>query len=135
VFGELTYHFTPKLALTVGLRELYASQNFTRPRGRCSGRPDNTPGYDGQPPIREVDGDDAQLQAELGRSQPDVSVYANASKGFRLGGANRPVPDTPRSSEPGRSWAGLQRYSRHRSSPTACGATSWAARWICWTTP
>jgi outer membrane receptor protein involved in Fe transport len=25
----------------------------------------------------------------------DLSVYANASKGVRLGGANRPVPDTP----------------------------------------
>ncbi len=97
VFGELTYHLSPKLALTAGLRELYATQTFTREALPVfyDGQNPATPGYGGQPPIFAkwtATTPSFKLNWEL---VPDVSLYANASKGFRLGGANRPVPDTP----------------------------------------
>jgi outer membrane receptor protein involved in Fe transport len=97
VFGELTWHFTPQLALTGGLRQLHASQKFTREALPLfyDGPDPATPGYGGQAPT------DASWNATTPSFklnwafQPDISLYANASKGFRLGGANRPVPDTP----------------------------------------
>ena len=97
VFGELTYHLSPKLALTGGLRELYATQTFTRGALPLfyDGQTPATPGYDGQPPIFAkwtATTPSFKLNWEL---VPDLSLYANASKGLRLGGANRPVPDTP----------------------------------------
>jgi iron complex outermembrane recepter protein len=97
VFGELTWHATSQLALTAGLRELHATQKFTRSALTqfYDGPTPATPGYGGQAPI------DAKWNASTPSFKlnwevaPDVSLYANASKGFRLGGANRPVPDTP----------------------------------------
>ncbi len=97
VFGELTWHVSPQLALTGGLRQLHASQKFTREALPLfyDGSAPVTPGYGGLPPV------DASWNATTPSIKmnwefvPDVSLYANASKGFRLGGANRPVPDTP----------------------------------------
>ena len=97
VFGELTYHVGPKLAVTAGLRELHATQKFTRealPLFYDSQDP-LTPGYGGQAPHDKkwnATTPSFKLNWEV---DPDSSVYANASKGFRLGGFNRPVPDTP----------------------------------------
>ena len=96
VFGELTWHVTPGLAFTAGLRELRASQKFTREALPLfyDGPTPATPGYAGTPPV------DAKWTASTPSFKmnwviaPDVSLYANASKGFRLGGANRPVPNT-----------------------------------------
>ena len=96
VFGELTWHVVPQLAITTGLRQLRATQKFTREALPLfyDGPTPLTPGYGGNAPV------DAKWTAttpsfkinwELSQ---DVSVYANASKGFRLGGANRPVPAT-----------------------------------------
>ena len=97
VFGELTWHASPALALTAGLRELHASQKFTRDALPLfyDGPAPATPGFGGQAPV------DAKWNATTPslklnwEFEPDVALYANASKGFRLGGANRPVPDTP----------------------------------------
>jgi outer membrane receptor protein involved in Fe transport len=97
VFGELTYHITPQLALTGGLRQLYATQKFTREAKTLfyDGIDPATPGYGGQPSV------DAKWNATTPSVKlnwepvRDLSLYANASKGVRLGGANRPVPDTP----------------------------------------
>jgi len=97
VFGELTWHLSPQLALTGGLRQLHASQKFTREALPLfyDGSAPVTPGYGGLAPV------DASWNATTPSLKmnwefaPDVSLYANASKGFRLGGANRPVPDTP----------------------------------------
>jgi outer membrane receptor protein involved in Fe transport len=97
VFGELTWHLSPQLAVTGGLRQLHATQRFTREaRTQFYDGPDPaTPGYFGQEPV------DAKWNATTPSFklnwQPtkDVSLYANLSKGVRLGGANRPVPDTP----------------------------------------
>ena len=97
VFGELTFHANKDLAMTVGLRELHATQRFTRSALTqfYDGPAPVTPGYGGQAPI------DAKWNATTPSFKvnwqlvPDITLYANASKGFRLGGANRPVPDTP----------------------------------------
>jgi outer membrane receptor protein involved in Fe transport len=97
VFGELTYHVVPTLALTAGLRQLYATQRFTREALPLfyDGATPATPGYDGQAPV------DAKWNATTPSFKlnwapaREVSLYANISKGVRLGGANRPVPDTP----------------------------------------
>ncbi len=97
VFGELTYHVSPQLALTAGARYLYATQKFTREALPLfyDGKTPATPGYAGQPSI------DAKWTATTPSLKlnwepvKDLSIYANASKGLRLGGANRPVPDTP----------------------------------------
>jgi outer membrane receptor protein involved in Fe transport len=96
-FGELTYHVSPQLALTGGLRYLYATQKFTREALPLfyDGQTPATPGYAGQPSIDAkwtATTPSLKLNWELVK---DVAVYANASKGVRLGGANRPVPDTP----------------------------------------
>jgi len=97
VFGELTFHASKALAFTAGLRQLHATQRFTRSALTqfYDGPTPATPGYAGQAPV------DAKWNATTPSFKvnwqvaPDVSLYANASKGFRLGGANRPVPDTP----------------------------------------
>ena len=96
-FGELTYHVSPELALTGGLRYLHATQTFTREAKALfyDGATPATPGYAGQPSV------DAKWTATTPSLKlnwepvKDLAVYANASKGVRLGGANRPVPDTP----------------------------------------
>jgi iron complex outermembrane receptor protein len=91
VFGELTWHITPKISATTGLRYLVASQHFTREGAYF---------YAGAlsviaPPVDAswtATTPSVKLNWELDKS---TSLHANASKGFRLGGANRPVPDTP----------------------------------------
>ena len=87
VFGELTYHVMPSLSATVGLRVLSASQHFTREGGFY---------FAGDPPV------DASIDTKAHATtprvalnwvlNPGVSLYGNVAKGFRLGGANRPIP-------------------------------------------
>ena len=97
VFGELTFHANKDLALTAGLRQLHATQRFTRSALTqfYDGLTPITPGYGGQAPVDakwNATTPSLKMNWEVG---PDVTLYANASKGFRLGGANRPVPSTP----------------------------------------
>jgi len=90
VFGELTWHPFESLAATVGMRYLDASQHFARQGAYF---------WAGAGPH------DAQINSSGTAStpsfklnwavDPNVSLYGNVSKGFRLGGANRPVPNTP----------------------------------------
>jgi len=97
VFGELTYHFSPQLALTGGLRQIHATQDFTREALPLfyDGEHPATPGYGGQPSV-DAKWDATTPSVKLNwEPLKHVSIYANASKGVRLGGANRPVPDTP----------------------------------------
>lgn len=99
VFGESTWHLTPALAATVGLRYLLASQIFTREGNyyfnngpTCVG-----PAAAGcaTPPIVTHNTATTPRLAVNWQVTPDTSLYGNIAKGFRLGGANRPVPDTP----------------------------------------
>ncbi|HEX7639693.1 MAG TPA: TonB-dependent receptor [Burkholderiaceae bacterium] len=91
VFGEGTWHFSPTLSATAGLRYLDASQHFEREGSFFyAGANDIV-----SPPV------DAKWTATTPSFKlnwnvtPAETVYANVSKGFRLGGANRAVPDTP----------------------------------------
>ncbi len=89
-FGELTWHFTPKLAATVGLRQLTASQHFTREGSFFyAGGNDLSAAVDAS---WKATTPSFKLNWEL---SPSETLYTNIAKGFRLGGANRPVPDTP----------------------------------------
>ncbi|MEP6504040.1 MAG: TonB-dependent receptor [Betaproteobacteria bacterium] len=89
VFGEFTYHPTDKLAATVGVRYLDASQHFTRQGAYFYAGPGDHNAL--------IDSKATATTPSFKLSwtvDPTTSLYANVSKGFRLGGANRPVPDT-----------------------------------------
>jgi len=88
-FGELTYHLAPTLALTAGLREIYATEHFTREANYF---------YAGGPTTSDINGKWTATTPSFKLNwtlDPTLSVYGNVSKGVRLGGANRPIPDTP----------------------------------------
>jgi len=89
VFGELTYNFSAALRATAGVRLLRASQAFTREGDFY---------YAGGPVTAAIDSSGHAVTPRFAVSwdlDPSTSLYANAAKGFRLGGANRPVPLTP----------------------------------------
>ena len=97
-FGELTYHLSPAFHVSAGLRELYATQDFTRQAAPLfyDGQDPAMPGFAvGQPPIAaHWTATTPSFKVNWDVTQ-DTAVYFNASKGFRLGGANRPVPASP----------------------------------------
>ena len=89
VFGELTYNFSSALRATAGVRFLRASQAFTREGDLY---------YAGGPVTAAIDSSGHAVTPRFAVSwdlDSTTSLYANAAKGFRLGGANRPVPLTP----------------------------------------
>lgn len=89
VFGELTYHFGRTLRATVGLRQLRATQGFTREGDFY---------YAGGPSTASIDSSANATTPRFALSfdlTPQTTTYANIAKGFRLGAANRPVPVTP----------------------------------------
>lgn len=88
VFGEVTYHARPDLRLIAGLRYLRSSEDFHREGDfYFAGGPTTT-----------------QLNTSANKATPrvaldwdaskDVTLYVNVAEGFRLGGANRPIPLT-----------------------------------------
>jgi len=89
VFGEFTYHASPTLRGSAGVRVLRASQHFTREGDfYFAGGPAPVPG---------VDGNWNAVTPRLTASwdlDPQTTLYGNVAKGFRLGSANRPVPLT-----------------------------------------
>jgi outer membrane receptor protein involved in Fe transport len=88
-FGEVTWHMSPKLSGTIGLRYSQASQHFTREGNYY---------YAGGPSSAVIDTKEDATTPRFAMNwqmDPSTSVYANIAKGFRFGGANRPVPDTP----------------------------------------
>jgi iron complex outermembrane recepter protein len=89
LFGELTYNFSSDLRATAGVRLLRASQKFTREGDFY---------YAGGPVTAAIDSSGNAVTPRLALSwdlDATTSLYVNAAKGFRLGGANRPVPLTP----------------------------------------
>ena len=88
-FGEVTWHLRPTLSATVGLRYAQASQHFTREGNYY---------YAGGPSSAVINTNEEATTPRFAltwQATPDTNVYANIAKGFRFGGANRPVPDTP----------------------------------------
>jgi iron complex outermembrane recepter protein len=93
-FGEASWNFTPDLKGTVGLRHYHYSLSqsnleygvFTVNGGL--GMP-NTPYLTGD--SNTASGTDPKFDLSW-KVDPDVLLYATIAKGFRLGGANQPIP-------------------------------------------
>ena len=86
IFGELTYHFSKTLRLTGGLRVLRASEDFSRQGDDF---------FAGGPSSTEIDSKANKTTPRVALSwdvSPTTALYANVAEGFRLGGANRPIP-------------------------------------------
>ncbi|MDY0745950.1 TonB-dependent receptor [Paucibacter sp. R3-3] len=86
VFGELTWHFSPALRFTAGLRYLRSSENFRREGDFF---------FAGGPSTTQIDSKANKATPRFALSwdvSEDTSLYANVAEGFRLGGANRPIP-------------------------------------------
>jgi outer membrane receptor protein involved in Fe transport len=94
VFGEASWQFTPDLKGTVGLRHYHYSLGQTNEEygiftvNGGLGTP-NTPYYTGA--SSSASGTDPKFDLSY-KIIPEVMVYATAAKGFRLGGANQPIP-------------------------------------------
>jgi outer membrane receptor protein involved in Fe transport len=89
-FGEISFKFTPELTGTVGLRRYYYTNEVTTD---VSGYLSST-GSDAVAHSTNSEKDEG-VNPKVGLSlQPnkDLLLYATASKGFRPGGANQPVP-------------------------------------------
>ncbi len=89
VFGELAWHVTDDITATAGLRwsdyEEYSAQLFA---GFLAGSPDIS--------FKEATTQDDSLNPRFilkYDATENVSISAQASRGFRLGGANAPLPD------------------------------------------
>ena len=91
VFGELTWNFSSTLRATAGLRYLRSSEDFKREGDfffAGEGTKDN-------PTHITSKANKATPRFALSWDvSPDTSLYANVAEGFRLGGANRPIPLT-----------------------------------------
>lgn len=86
-FGETTYHFTRKLAATAGLRYTVARDSLVRLGEFFFAT--------GSPPAINVVDHGYPLTPKVGLTydvNSQVTTYFTASKGFRLGGPNRPLP-------------------------------------------
>ena len=86
VFGEATYHVTSALRLTAGLRYLSADTSLLRVGGyyfAIGSPPAVTISTRGTPTTPRV-----AIAYDI---DSDKALYATISKGFRLGGANRPL--------------------------------------------
>jgi outer membrane receptor protein involved in Fe transport len=88
-FGELAWHIKPRLVATVGLRYADFTQHFTREGNYY---------YAGGPSSAVIDTKENATTPRFAINwelNPQTSVYGTIVKGYRFGGANRPVPDTP----------------------------------------
>ncbi len=86
VFGEATYHLTPALRLTAGVRFLHADTSLLRVGEYFFAV--------GTPPAISIESRGSPVTPKLALTydvNEDTSVYLVASKGFRLGGPNRPL--------------------------------------------
>lgn len=107
-FGEASWNFTPDLKGTVGLRHYHYSLSQTNEEygvftvNGGLGMP-NTPYYTGD--SNTASGTDPKFDLSW-KVDPDVLLYATIAKGFRLGGANQPIPVSPLTSCPVSATAG-----------------------------
>lgn len=86
VFGEATYHVTSALRLTAGLRYLSADTSLLRVGGYYFAI--------GSPPAVSITSQGKPTTPKFALAydiDADTALYATISKGFRLGGPNRPL--------------------------------------------
>jgi iron complex outermembrane recepter protein len=103
-FGELSWDFTPELKGTVGLRHYhYSTGQSNEEYGVFTVNGNDTPYNTGF--SNSASGTDPKFDLSW-KVDPDVLLYATIAKGFRLGGANQPIPVAPLSSCPPPSAAG-----------------------------
>ncbi len=89
LFGEASYHVTPDLTATVGLRGLSATDSLAREGSNFF---TSTPGMTIQLPTEQTTTAYTPKFALSWNVDPTDQVYANVAKGFRLGGQNRDIP-------------------------------------------
>ena len=92
-FGELSWQFTPDLTGTVGLRHYHyslAQTNMEYGVFTVNGGQGNTVPYN-TGTSNTASGTDPKFDLDW-KLSPDVLLYATIAKGFRLGGANQPIP-------------------------------------------
>lgn len=86
-FGQLDYKLTDRLTVTAGLRVSYTKFSFVSATDGPYFGQSSVPGSTSQTPVTPKFG----LSYE---TAGDGLLYANVSKGFRVGGAQRPAPVT-----------------------------------------
>jgi iron complex outermembrane recepter protein len=89
LFGEINYYISPTVRLTAGLRFLRAQQNFVSHKENY---------YAGGTADYSFDKTSTATTPKFAANwdiDPSTTLYVNAAKGFRLGGAVRPIPLTP----------------------------------------
>lgn len=89
-FGEASWQFTPDLKATVGLRHYhYSTGQSNEEYGIFTVNGNDTPYNTGF--SNSASGTDPKFDLSW-KVDPDVLLYATIAKGFRLGGANQPIP-------------------------------------------
>jgi iron complex outermembrane recepter protein len=89
-FGEASYSFTPQLKFTAGLRRYdYNNEVTTQVSGYLSSTASATVATSNA--HESAQGVNPKFQLSYDASK-DLLLYATASKGFRPGGANQPIP-------------------------------------------
>jgi len=92
-FGDFTYNFTPAFSANVGLRHYdYHMDQHNEEYGIFtvySAQGDTVPYYSSA--TQKASGTDPKFNLSW-KVTDDALLYATASKGFRLGGANQPIP-------------------------------------------
>ena len=103
-FGEASWNFTPDLKATVGLRHYhYSTGQSNLEYGVFTVNGNNTPYNTGF--SNSSSGTDPKFDLSW-KVDPDVLLYATIAKGFRLGGANQPIPVSALTSCPPSATAG-----------------------------
>jgi iron complex outermembrane receptor protein len=89
LYTDDTWHVTPKLDLTAGVRYFNFNEHYFLFESGVYGVVNHTPLTTNA--TQRASGFNPRFNASY-HVDPDVMVYAEAAKGFRYGGANQPVP-------------------------------------------
>jgi outer membrane receptor protein involved in Fe transport len=88
-FTDETWHVTPELDLTAGVRYFDYNENYSLYEGGVYGAINHVPLTESA--TEKANGFNPRFNLSY-KFDKDVMVYAEAAKGFRYGGANQPVP-------------------------------------------
>ena len=94
-FGEATFHPTTAIRLTAGVRYLVSPESFETSGNYYYAQCDSSVGGSGCPSGASIQGHSHALTPKFAFGwdvSPDTTLYANITKGFRLGSENGPIP-------------------------------------------